>query len=63
MMPLLSLPKCVLSGFAYDRFEEAATFTPYALDKLMGFIGNRLLIFTAITKLGEEFHNIAYAAT
>lgn len=58
---ILVAPEVALSGFAYDRFEEAAIFTPYALDKLMGFIGNRLLIFTAITKLGEEFHNIAYA--
>ncbi len=58
---IIVAPEVVLSGFAYDRFEEAAAFTPYALDKLMGFIGNRLLIFTAITKLGEEFYNIAYA--
>jgi predicted amidohydrolase len=58
---IIVAPEVCLSGFAYDRFEEAATFTPYALDKLMGFIGNRLLIFTAITRLGEEFHNIAYA--
>ena len=58
---IIVAPEVCLSGFAYDRFEETAAFTPYALDKLMGFIGNRLLIFTAITKLGEEFHNIAYA--
>lgn len=58
---IIVAPEVVLSGFAYERFEEAASFTPYALDKLMGFIGDRLLIFTAITKLGKEFHNIAYA--
>jgi len=58
---IIVAPEVVLSGFAYERFEEAAAFTPYALDKLLGFVGNRLLIFTAITKLGEEFHNIAYA--
>jgi len=58
---IIVAPEVSLTGFAYDRFEEAAAFTPYALDKLLGFIGNRLLIFTAITKLGEEFHNIAYA--
>jgi predicted amidohydrolase len=58
---IIVAPEVVLSGFNYDRFEEAAAFTPYALDKLMGFIGNRLLIFTAITKLGDEFYNIAYA--
>lgn len=58
---MIVAPEVCLTGFAYDRFEEAATFTPYALDKLLGFVGNRLVIFTAITKLGEEFHNIAYA--
>ena len=58
---IIVAPEVSLTGFAYDRFEEAAAFTPYALDKLLGFVGNRLLIFTAITKLGEEFHNIAYA--
>jgi predicted amidohydrolase len=58
---IIVAPEVCLSGFVYDRFEEASAFTPYALDKLMSFIGDRLLIFTAITKLGEEFHNIAYA--
>ncbi len=58
---IIVAPEVCLSGFAYERFEEACTFTPYALDKLMSFIGDRLLIFTAITKLGEEIHNIAYA--
>ncbi len=58
---IIVAPEVVLTGFAYEKFEEAAAFTPYALDKLMGFLGNRLLIFTAITKLGKEFHNISYA--
>jgi predicted amidohydrolase len=58
---IIVAPEVCLSGFAYDRFEEASAFTPYALDKLMSFIGDRLLIFTAITKLDEAFHNVAYA--
>ena len=58
---IIVAPEVALTGFAYDRFEEAAAFTPYALDKLMGFLGNRLLIFTAITRLGSEIYNIAYA--
>ncbi len=58
---IIVAPEVCLTGFTYDHFEEACAFTPYALDKLLGFVGNRLLIFTAITKLGEEFHNIAYA--
>lgn len=60
---IIVAPEVCLSGFCYDRFDEAADFTPYALDKLLGFIGNRLLIFTAITRLGEEVYNIAYAIT
>jgi predicted amidohydrolase len=58
---IIVAPEVALTGFVYDRFDEAADFTAYALDKLMGFLGNRLLIFTAITRLGEEFYNIAYA--
>lgn len=58
---IIVAPEVCLTGFSYEQFEEASSFTPYALDKIMGFLGNRLLIFTAITKLGEEFHNIAYA--
>jgi len=57
---IIVAPEVALTGFAYDRFELASDFTPYALDKLMGFLGNRLLIFTAITKLGEQPYNIAY---
>ncbi|MDD2828410.1 MAG: carbon-nitrogen hydrolase family protein [Sulfuricurvum sp.] len=60
---IIVAPEVCLSGFCYDRFEEAAAFTPYALDKLLGFLGNRLLIFSAITKLGDDFYNIAYALT
>ncbi|WP_295052490.1 carbon-nitrogen hydrolase family protein [Sulfuricurvum sp.] len=54
-------PEVCLSGFAYDRFEEAALFSIAALEKLTQHIGTRLLIFTAITKEGEDFYNIAYA--
>jgi len=58
---ILVAPEVCLTGFAYDRFEEAAAFTPIALQKLSEWIGNRLLIFTAITKIGEHFFNTAYA--
>ncbi|HEX5329682.1 carbon-nitrogen hydrolase family protein [Sulfuricurvum sp.] len=58
---ILVAPEVCLSGFAYDRFEEAAAFTPSSLAKLSEHIGNRLLIFTAITKREGSFYNIAYA--
>jgi len=54
-------PEVVLSGFAYDRFAEAAAFTPIALEALLRVVKNRLLIFTAITRSDDTFYNIAYA--
>lgn len=58
---ILVAPEVCLSGFAYERFEEASAFTSSALTKLTKHIGNRLLIFTAITKQEGLFYNIAYA--
>ena len=58
---ILVAPEVCLTGFAYDRFEEAAAFTPIALQKLSEWGGNRLLIFTAITKIEDHFYNVAYA--
>lgn len=58
---IIVAPEVVLSGFAYDRFEEAAAFTPIALEKLLGSVNNRLLIFTAITEKNGHIYNIAYA--
>lgn len=54
-------PEVCLSGFAYDRFAEAAAFTPLALKQLHERIGERLLIFTAITEENGLFYNVAYA--
>ena len=54
-------PEVCLSGFAYDRFSEAAEFTSYALEKLLTHTGERLLIFTAINQIDEQFYNTAYA--
>lgn len=58
---IIVAPEVCLSGFAYDRFEEAAAFTPVALKKLLEHVEDRLLIFTAITKKEDKFYNIAYA--
>lgn len=54
-------PEVCLSGFAYDRFTEAAVFTSFALERLHEHIGDRLLIFTAITERNGLFYNVAYA--
>lgn len=58
---IIVAPEVALSGFAYERFDEAAAFTSHALEKLAQYVHNRLLIFTAIAKEGESFYNIAYA--
>lgn len=57
---IIVAPEVALSGFAYERFDEAAVFTPHALEKLAQHVKNRLVIFTAITKEGENFYNTAY---
>lgn len=54
-------PEVCLSGFTYERFSEAAAFTPIALEKLLSCVHNRLLIFTSITEENGKFYNIAYA--
>jgi predicted amidohydrolase len=54
-------PEVCLSGFAYERFDEAADFTARALDSLLGWVGERLLIFTAITRSEAGMFNVAYA--
>ncbi len=54
-------PEVALSGFAYERFDEAAAFTETALENLLEITGERLVIFTAITKKQGFFYNIAYA--
>lgn len=58
---LIVAPEVCLSGFAYERFEEAAAFTDRALKRLLEVIDGRMLIFTAITRNGEAFYNTAYA--
>ncbi|MDD5210858.1 MAG: carbon-nitrogen hydrolase family protein [Sulfuricurvum sp.] len=54
-------PEVCLSGFAYDRFSEAAEFTTIALEQLLASVAERLLIFTAITQDNNQFYNTAHA--
>jgi omega-amidase len=58
---IIVAPEVCLSGFAYDRFDEAADFTPSAIETLFPHVGKRLLIFTAITREEEGIFNTAYA--
>lgn len=58
---IIVAPEVCLSGFAYKRFDEAAEFTPRAIQRLLQIVADRLLIFTAIAKTSEGIYNIAYA--
>lgn len=54
-------PEVCLTGFAYDRFEEAADFTPHALELLLKHAGSRVVILTAISRGEGGIFNTAYA--
>ena len=52
-------PEVVLTGFAYDRFEEAAAFGQRALEELLPLSKNRIICYTQIEKRGDRFYNFA----
>lgn len=52
-------PEVCLSGFDYENFENAAAFTPQALDAIKKLSGKRLVILTVIEKIGEDIYNMA----
>ncbi len=52
-------PEVVLTGFAYERFEEAADFGQKALQELLPLSKNRLICYTQIEKREGKFFNIA----
>lgn len=53
-------PEVCLSDFDYEHFNEAAQFTPYALDKLLALCKDRIVCLTVIEQ-GEDgkFYNRA----
>ena len=52
-------PEVCLTGFAYDRFEEAAAFSQKALEELLPLSRNRIICYTQIEKIENRFYNIA----
>ncbi len=52
-------PEVCLTGFAYDRFEEAAAFGQKALEELLPLSRNRIICYTQIEKIEGNFYNIA----
>ncbi len=49
----------VLTGFAYDRFDEAAAFGQKALEELLPLSQNRIICYTQIEKRENRYYNIA----
>lgn len=52
-------PEVCLTGFAYDRFEEAANFGKAALNELLSLTDDKIFAFTMIEKRDDKFFNIA----
>ena len=52
-------PEVVLTGFAYDRFEEAAAFSKRAIEELLPLSKERIICYTQIEKRGDRFYNFA----
>ncbi len=52
-------PEVVLTGFAYERFEQAAKFGSYALEEILPLSRNRIICYSQIEKKDNRFFNIA----
>jgi omega-amidase len=52
-------PEVCLSGFDYERFEEAAALTEEALTALRAHVRERIVILTVIEKRDGAFYNVA----
>lgn len=49
-----------LTGFAYDKMNEASDFSIKAIDELLSISSNKIIALTLITKKGEKFYNTLY---
>jgi len=52
-------PEVCLTGFAYDRFDEAAKFSSVATKRILNHLGKRIVILTMIEKIEGKFYNVA----
>ena len=57
---LIVAPELALSGFSYDRMEEASIFTQKAIEELKQLSDNKIIALTFITKKDEKFYNTLY---
>tara|TARA_B100001063_G_scaffold126622_1_gene118330 strand:- start:552 stop:1280 length:729 start_codon:yes stop_codon:yes gene_type:complete len=57
---LILAPEIALSGFCYDRMQEAADFSLLAIKELQDLALNKTIALTLITKQDEKFFNTLY---
>ncbi|PHQ90207.1 MAG: nitrilase [Sulfurimonas sp.] len=56
---LIVAPEVCLTGFDYDNFEKAATFSSLALKKIKKISQEKIIILTMIEKKSDGFFNVA----
>ncbi|WP_281951825.1 carbon-nitrogen hydrolase family protein [Nitrosophilus kaiyonis] len=56
---IIVAPEVCLTGFAYDRFDEAANFSKQAIKEILPLTDNKIVTFTTIEKKEDGFYNIA----
>lgn len=54
---ILLAPEVMLTGFAYQRMEEASEFSKIATQKILDVIADKTLIITMIERRGRDFFN------
>jgi predicted amidohydrolase len=57
---LILAPEIALSGFCYDRMQEASDFSIIAIKQLQELAINKTIALTLITKRNEKFFNTLY---
>ena len=57
---LIVAPELALSGFSYDRMEEASIFSQKAIEELKQLSDNKIIALTFITKKDGKFYNTLY---
>ncbi|MCG3713565.1 carbon-nitrogen hydrolase family protein [Aliarcobacter butzleri] len=54
---LILAPELALSGFSYDKMEEASDFSLKAIDEINELSSDKIIALTFITKKDENFYN------
>lgn len=57
---IILAPEIVLSGFCYDRMEEASQFSIKAIEEIKELAINKTIALTFITKINDKFYNTLY---